>query len=118
MAISAEAMDGLRTIVAWNPSGARFLLGVLRERPAWVAHKDDPYGPLHLIQHADEPAWTTRGGRLTAIARGPFPIAPAAAFERFGREWRRREFTKAELADAIEGILAGLPENDGESATG
>jgi hypothetical protein len=27
--------------------------------------------------------------------------------EVFGTEWRQRKFTKEELADAIEGILAG-----------
>ena len=54
MPMSAAALAGLRAAVTWNPSGARFLLGVLREHPGWVRYKDHPYGPLHLILRAVE----------------------------------------------------------------
>lgn len=105
--MSAEAFAGLRTVVAWNPGGARMLLAILREHSAWVAYKDDPWGPLHLIQHAVEPAWTTVDGRLVAAVRAPFPAEGAARYARFGREWLDRAFTKRELAEAIEALLAG-----------
>lgn len=113
MAMSAEALAGLRTVAAWNPAGARMLLAILRERPAWVKRKDDPYGPLHLIQHAVQATTTTPDGRIVAARRSPFPLAQAATFERFGEEWRRGEIGVGELAEALDGILTGL---DGDGA--
>lgn len=112
MPMSAEAFAGLRTMVAWNPADARMLLDILRERPGWVAYKDDPWGPLHLIQHAVEPMRTTADGRIVAIRRPPLPTARADRYERFGREWRGRGFTKQDLADAIARLL--VTATDGE----
>ncbi len=107
MPMSEEAFAGLRTAVAWNPEGARMLLAILRERPGWVAYKDDPWGPLHLIQHAAAPEWTAVDGRLVAEERAPFPVAEAASYARFGQEWLNRAFSKRELAEAIESVLVG-----------
>ena len=114
MPMSEEAFAGLRAVVAWNPEGARMLRAVLRERPGWVAYKDDPWGPLHLIQHADEPIWTTVDGRLVAEERAPFPVEEATSYARFGQEWLNRAFTKRELAEAIESVLAGRDAGEAE----
>ena len=117
MPTSAEAQAGLRLVVEWNPTGARMLLAILRERPAWVMRKDDPYGPLHLIQHALEPMTTTGDGRIVALRHPPFPIEDAARDECFGREWQRGENGKRELADAINGLLAESGRGDAEGVT-
>ena len=111
MPMSAEAFDGLRAVVSWNPYGARLLLGILREHPTWVKRKDDPYGPLHLIQHSVEYTQTTSDRRVAANYPRPFPIHKAGSCERFGGEWLRHDFTPAELADAIEGILRASGED-------
>ncbi len=117
MPMSVDAFAGLQAMVEWNPFGARFLLGILRERPAWVRYKDDPYGPLHLIQHVDEPMRVSADGRLVAEARTPFPAERFAACERFGHGWRCRDIGRSELADALARALAALPgevvEDDG-----
>ena len=49
MPLSEEASAGLWAAVEWNPYGARELLAILREYPAWVKYKDEPYGPLSLL---------------------------------------------------------------------
>lgn len=114
MAMSDEAAAGLAAVVAWNPAGARMLLAILRERPGWVKRKDDPYGPLHLIQHAVEPLTTTPDGRIVAAARRPFPIERATSCERFGTEWRRGAIEPGELAAAIVRRLAGVARDGAE----
>ncbi len=114
MLMSSEAFAGLKTVVEWNPFGARFLLGILRQRPAWVHYKDDPCGPLHLIKHVDEPMRVSVDRRLVAVELAPFP-ANGAGRERFGQEWRHRDVSKAELAGAIAGILAALPNDERRS---
>ena len=49
MPLSEEASAGLWAAVEWNPYGAKELLAILREYPAWVKYKDEPYGPLSLL---------------------------------------------------------------------
>ena len=114
MTMSANAVAGLHAAVGWNPYGARILLGILRQFPAHVMDKPDPYGPLHLILNEVELlAW--RDGRPVPIDREPLPRDTLARFEDFGSEWRQRRFTKVELADAIEAALAGtMAGGDGE----
>jgi len=97
MALSDEAFGALRAAVGWNPDGAVALLGILRSAPRWVAVKDDPYGPLHLLLHGPSLWWAAR--------RPPFPAEHLPGCAAFGREWRARTVSVAELADAI----AGLP---------
>lgn len=46
MPMSEEAFVGLRAAVEWNPYGARELLAILKEFPAWMKYKDDPHRPL------------------------------------------------------------------------
>ena len=113
MPMSAEAFAGLRAVVEWNPLGPRLLLGILREHPTWVRYKDDPNGPLHLVQHVDEPMRVTSDGRLVPSERTPFPVDQAGACEGFGREWLRRDFSKSDLAEAIAGVLVALPNEGG-----
>lgn len=38
----------------------------------------------------------------------PFPEDKLAACRVFGKEWKQRQFSKQELADSIEAILAEL----------
>lgn len=117
MPISAAALAGLRTVAEWNPPGARMLLAILRERPTWVKRKDDPYGPLHLIQHAVDPLTTAPDGRIVAAERAPFPIEETDRFDRFGDEWRRGTIAPGELADALERIV-GRADRDGTEERG
>lgn len=114
MPMSADAFVGVRAVVEWNPNGARLLLAILREHPEWVRSKDDPFGPLHLIQHAVAPMRVGAGGRLVAADPLPFPVEQTAACERFGAEWRRREVAKGELADAVARALATVQAGAGK----
>ena len=104
MPISAEAFAGLRAAVEWNPYGARALLAILRETPAWVKYKDDPYGPLGLVFGIPPRRWITNGISVPVKPK-PFPEDDLAACKVFGDEWKQRRFTKRELADTIEKIL-------------
>jgi hypothetical protein len=117
MPMSAEAFDGLCSVVTWNPAGARLLLGILREYRAWVRYKDDPYGPLHMILQEVAYVTTTPDGRVVATVPNPFPVEKSAACERFGREWLRRDFSKRELAGTIAAILVKRQDGDTEDTT-
>ena len=109
MPMSADAIAAVRAVVEWNPYGARMLLAILRERPAWVRRKDDPREPLHLIQHAVPPLRVRADGRRLPSERPPFPTERSVACARFGQEWRRGAVGTAELADAVARSLATLP---------
>lgn len=95
----------MRAAVTWNPNGARDLLAILREYPAWVKYKDDPFGPLHILLHPGS-------HRRQIIKEISVPVKPASFLDdklvdcaAFGAEWRQRKFSKGELAKAIEAIL-------------
>jgi len=110
MPISADAMDGLYAAVQWNPEGARTLLAILREYPAWVKYKDDAYGPLGLILFGVAPRKRIGDGISIPIKPRPFPEDQFASCKVFGDEWKQRGFTKEELADCIQKILSELNE--------
>jgi hypothetical protein len=101
MPLSPYARSGLRAAAAWNRTGALDLLGILRERPDWVAHKDDPYGPIHLIFNS---SIRRRGG----LKPEGFPVERLANCRAFGDEWAQRRFTKYELAAALEEVINEL----------
>ena len=105
MPISAEAFAGLRAAVEWNPYGARALLAILRETPAWVKYKDDPYGPLGMVLFGVMPRKQLINGISIPHQPDPLPDEKLAACKIFGDEWKQRKFTKKELADTIERIL-------------
>ena len=108
MPMSEEAFIGLRTAVEWNPYGARELLGILKEYPAWMKYKDNPHGPLDLILVGVAPRKWIAPGISLPIKTVPFPDDKLIACRIFGAEWRQRRFTKQELADSIEAILGEL----------
>ncbi|MBI5840274.1 MAG: hypothetical protein HZB19_09245 [Chloroflexi bacterium] len=108
MPISEEALTGLRAAIQWNPYGARELLAILKEFPAWMKYKDDPYGPLGLILFGVVPRRRIADGLSVPMKTAPFPEDKFTACRVFGGEWKQRAFTKQELADSIEAILAEL----------
>ncbi|HET7090503.1 MAG TPA: hypothetical protein VFL17_17850 [Anaerolineae bacterium] len=108
MPISEEALTGLRAAIEWNPYGARELLAILKEFPTWMKYKDDAYGPLGLILFGIAPRQRIADGVNVPMKTAPFPEDKFAACQVFGEEWKRRAFTKQELADRIEVILAEL----------
>jgi len=108
MPISEEALTGLRAAIEWNPYGAKVLLGILKEFPTWMKYKDDPYGPLGLILFGVAPHKQMTDGVILPVKSAPFPEDKLAACQVFGEEWKQRAFTKQELADSIEVILAEL----------
>ena len=108
MPLSDEALMGLRAAVAWNPHGARELLAILKEFPAWMKYKDDPYGPLSLILFGGVLRKWIADGISVPVKPDPFPEDKLAACQTFGDEWKQCKFTKQELADSIEAILTEL----------
>jgi hypothetical protein len=72
-----------------------------------MKYKDDPYGPLHILLHVGNHRRQFIDQISVPVKPLPFPVDMLADCEVFGTEWRQRKFTKEELADAIEGILAG-----------
>ena len=124
MPMSARAYSGLKAVVEWNPSTAQFLFYVFKYTPYLVKYKDDLYGPLTLILiddvirkpifHSINAPINSRDFRilndLTVLAKlPPFPQEKLADCKVFGDEWKQREFTKKEFADALEQILSELP---------
>lgn len=98
--MSARAYEELWAAVAYNPLRARAFLDIMRSFPAMVKRKpDDEYGPLILMLkiRPDRPVVASSPSLLTEQQR--------IACHMFNEEWLRRDFTKRELADAIEGIL-------------
>lgn len=110
MPFSEKARSGLRSAIEWNPQGAKLLLSILKEFPAAMKRKDDPYGSLHLILSTAIP--TKRVGNIeiidSASAQPPFPERKLEECKSFGDEWKAHRFTKAELAEEIERILAEI----------
>ena len=109
MPMSEEATAGLRGAVEHNPDAARELMYMLRDLPIGVRHKpQDRYGPLSLLIF---------GARMKRITKdlsfpgepGLFPAEKLKACETFNKEWLEHRFSKRELAEAIERILAELP---------
>lgn len=100
MPMSASAYEGLRAAVAYNPRRAREFVDIVRSFPAMVKRKpDDEYGPLILMLR------TQPGSPLVASSPTLLTEQQRSACRRFNEEWLRRDFTKRELADAIESIL-------------
>jgi hypothetical protein len=107
MPLSQTAFAALKGAVNWNTFGARGLLAILREHPNLVKHKTDQYGPLGFILIATEPRKQLPDGSFMLMKTNPFPAALVPSCLDFAREWRQHEFTKGELADAIQRILEG-----------
>lgn len=107
MPLSQTALAALKAAANWNTFGARELLAILREHPTLVQHKSDQYGPLGFILIATEPRKQLPDGTLVPVKTSPFPAALLPSCREFAREWRQHEFTKGELADAIQRILEG-----------
>jgi hypothetical protein len=105
MAISDEALMALREATKWNPTGARVLLAALLEHPNWVKYKPDEFGPLHLILEAVPPRKQSAPSIDVPYRPDPFPEAIIPACRQFGKEWRERSFSKAELAHELERII-------------
>jgi hypothetical protein len=109
MPISEVAFQGLRTVVEWNPHGAKLLYAILRETPEWVKYKDDAYGPLGLILFGVQHHVDLGNGASVPVKQEPFPDAKLSACKKFGDEWKQKAFTKSELVDAVEQLLIHLP---------
>jgi len=105
MPISQEALMALREATKWNPTGARVLLAALLEHPNWVKYKPDEFGPLHLILEAIPPRRQAAPSLDIPYRPDPFPEAILPACRQFGEEWRKRRFSKAELAQELELII-------------
>jgi hypothetical protein len=101
MPISHEALHGIKAAVDWNPHGARFLLSILREHASWVKYKRDDYGPLGLILFGTAPRKELVQGIDIPVRLSPFPDGLLPACKAFGKEWKDRQVTVAELADVL-----------------
>src|SRR4030067_1314385 len=102
MPLSDEALTGVQAAVAWNPHGARDLLAILKEFPAWMKYKDDPYGPLSLMLFGGVLRKWIADGISGPVKPDPFPEDKLAACQTFGDEWSQRKFPKQGLAGRIE----------------
>lgn len=109
MPISEQAAAGLRAAVEHNPEAAQELLYMLRDLPIGVRHKpQDRYGPLSLLMFGARMKWITKDVFLPGESV-PFPEERLRDCEAFNKEWLERRFSRRELAEAIERILAELP---------
>ena len=110
MPMSQEAADGLRAAVEYNPAAARYLMDILRSLPIGVRYKkQDRYGPLAMMISAfPQTMQITRNISLPVKNPRPFPQEKLELCETFNEEWLQQHFTKQELADAIEQILAEI----------
>ncbi len=100
MPMSATAYEGLRAAVVYNPLRAREFLDIIRSFPAMVKRKgEDEYGPLIFMLR------TQPGRPLAASSPGILSARQRSACRQFNDEWRRHDFTKRELAGAIDAIL-------------
>jgi hypothetical protein len=108
MAMSAEARQGLRAAVAYNPHAACLLLGILRDAAPWVKHKpDDQYGPLGVIL-GEQPRRDLAPGISVPVHRQPVSASEFAACRRLNAEWLRRDFSKQDLAEVLAEILTDM----------
>lgn len=105
MPLSQTSLSALRAAVKWNAFGARELLAILREHPGLVRYKPDEYGPLGLIIIATQPRKQLPDGSWIPFKANPFPATLLPSCRVFGQEWREHEFTKRELADALQQFL-------------
>lgn len=109
MPMSEEAADGLRAAVEHNPDAAREVMYMLRDLPIGVRYKaQDRYGPLSLMIFSTRTKWITSDVGFPGEPV-PFPEEKLKACETFNQEWLERRFSKRELAEAIERILAEIP---------
>ena len=110
MPMSQDATDGLRAAVEYNPAAARYLMDILRSLPLGVRYKkQDRYGPLAMMISAfPQTMQITRSVSLPVKNPRPFPQEKLELCETFNKEWLQQDFTKQELADAIEQILAEI----------
>ncbi|HSD84275.1 MAG TPA: hypothetical protein VLG46_10465 [Anaerolineae bacterium] len=124
MPMSPRAYNALKAAAEWNPSAAKFLWFLVKETPEVVVYKDDLYGPLTLLlilDVVDKPIFhdlnapidpgdvRIRNHLMVPAKLPPFPQEKLADCKVFGDEWKARKFTKKELAEILEQILAELP---------
>lgn len=99
MPLPERAAAAVAAAARWNHDGAVELLGILPSAPDRVAVKEDPCGPLHLLFDGPNLCW--------AATAPPFPTKDREGCAAFGREWRARAVSVAELADVL---AIALPE--------
>jgi hypothetical protein len=105
MPLSQTAFAALKAAANWNFFGATELLAILREHPGLVRHKDDECGPLGFILIATEPRKQLPDGSLVLVRTDPFPVDLLHSCREFARKWREHQFSKSELAEALQKIL-------------
>jgi hypothetical protein len=111
MPMSKEAMEGLRAAVEHNPATAQYFMHILRFLPIGVRYKEqDRYGPLALMISALPQTMQITKKISIPILKNPkpFPQEKLSYCEIFNEEWLQRRFTKQELADTIEQMLAEI----------
>lgn len=110
MPLSKEATEGLRAAVKYNPTAAHYFLQMLRFLPLGVRYKErDRYGPLAMmISAVPQSMPITDQISLPVKNVKAFPAEKLRLCEIFNEEWLQRCFTKQELADIIEQILADI----------
>ncbi len=109
MPMSREAAEGLFAAVEYNPAAAEFFMHVLRFLPIGVRYKaQDRYGPLALMILGSQVIQVTENVSIPRKNQKPFPQEKLWLCEIFNQEWLQRCFSKQELADAIEHILAEI----------
>lgn len=109
MPMPEEAAAGLAAAVAYNPPAAQHLMHALRFLPQGGRYKpEDRFGPLVLLINGPRSIVLTEEVVLPVQDQQAFPQDKVSFCEIFNREWLERRFSKEELADAIEGILARI----------
>lgn len=109
MPMSEAAEAGLRAAVEHNQDAAREFLYMLRDLPIGVRRKpQDRYGPLSPMIFGVRMKWITKDVFLPGEPVS-FPEEKLKNCEIFNKEWLERRFSRQELAEAIERILAEIP---------
>lgn len=109
MPMSKEAAEGLYAAVEYNPAAAEYFMHALRFLPIGVRYKkQDRYGPLALMIFGSQTMQITREVSIPLKNPRPFPQEKLRLCEIFNEEWLQHRFTKQELADVIEQMLAEI----------
>ena len=109
MPMSQEATEGLRAAVEFNPTAAEYFMHILRDLPIGVRYKEqDRYGPLAMMIFGSSTIKITHEIEIPVKNSKTFPQEKLRLCEIFNEEWLQRRFTKQELADIIEQMLAKI----------